>query len=174
MATKTSTTTVGGGGGNDDDNNDELSRVQSSLFELLGEGESSVEALHGIMARMGEIRDSNVTEMDLTKIAEPSLSSITAHYPTRRLRGGDDVVEGDLDRLRRMRDNAHDASDLIADLRLEMRALGTTSTPMSGGGVTMSDAVSEEEVLEFLLPPQPHTPSRKGATKMPRNRSSAR
>ena len=113
---------------------DDESRVQSSLFELLGEGESSVEALFGIMARIGEIRDAGVAESDLRAAAaaagSSSSSSSTTTTTDRPAGGGADA----LDRLGRLRAGAYEAAGLVSDLRAELRSLDADDAAHPGGG----------------------------------------
>ena len=124
-----------GGAGGGAQHGDE-SRVQSSLFELLGEGESSIEALFGIMERIGEIRDAGVAESDLRAAAaagSSSSSSSAAAAAERPAGGGADVLDR-LDRLGRLRAGAYEAAGLVSDLRAELRSLDADDAAPPGGG----------------------------------------
>jgi hypothetical protein len=115
------------------DDDDESSKVQSSLFELFGEGEQSIEALFEVMGKLDNIRK-KVTEMDLRSVAESKgegnevLSSATsttnavANSSTQRL-----------EQLQQLRGEAYAAADLATALRTDLNSINSTSNFASRG-----------------------------------------
>lgn len=103
--------------------------IESSLFELIGEGESSVDALFKIVATVQEIREFSITAADLLNAAaryEGTMSSLATTTTT--------TTNNALDRLSRLRADAYEASNLVYDLRSEMRMLSSSSSTKSNSG----------------------------------------
>ena len=103
--------------------------IESSLFELIGEGESSVDALFEIVAKVEEIREFSITAADLLNAAaryEGTMSSLATTTTT---------TNNALDRLSRLRADAYEASNLVYDLRSEMRMLSSSSSTKSSGDI---------------------------------------
>ena len=107
--------------------------IESSLFELFGEGESSVEALFEIVAKVEDIRAFSIIDADLLNAAaryEGTMSSQATTTTTTTTT----TTNNALDRLSRLRADAYEASNLVYDLRSEMRMLSSSSSTKSNGG----------------------------------------
>jgi len=94
------------------------SKMQSSLFELFGEGEQSIEALFEVMGRAVEIR--SVTDEDLKNTAE-SKGDATASSPSAA--AVTNASTQNHDRLNQLRASAYEAADLATALRTDLHSL---------------------------------------------------
>ena len=104
--------------------------IESSLFELIGEGESSVEALFEIVAKVEEIRAFSIIDADLWNAAARYEGTMSSQATTTTTT----TTNNALDRLSRLRADAYEASNLVYDLRSEMRMLSSSSSTKSNGG----------------------------------------
>ncbi|KAL7542850.1 hypothetical protein ACHAXR_012148 [Thalassiosira sp. AJA248-18] len=100
------------------------SKMQSSLFELFGEGEESIEALFEIMGKAESIRR-DVAEGDLKSVAESrgESNATTAAAASRQPH----------ERLHQLRAEAYEAADLAVALRTDLHSLNGNTNYSSRG-----------------------------------------
>eukprot|EP00985_Skeletonema_marinoi_P014942 scaffold7635_cov131-Skeletonema_marinoi.AAC.12 len=130
--------------------NDE-SKLQSSLFELFGEGETSIEALFEVMGRTDEIR-SDVTEGGLRAVAEvkgdvvaSSATSAASALP----QSSSSMISAEHEhKLQTLRSEAYTAVDIANTLKAEHHHInggGSSNNNNSRGGTHSVKRASDKE-----------------------------
>lgn len=112
----------------DDDNNDESSKMQSSLFELFGEGEQSIEAMFQVMEKLDSIRK-DVSEMDLRSVAK--IKEEAGNTATTTAMSATAITSSTLrleQQLQQLRAEAYEAANLATALRTDLHSTMTTSS----------------------------------------------
>ena len=112
---------------------DDSSKVQSSLFELFGEGEQSIDALFEVMGKLDSLRK-DVTEMDLRSVAESKgegNAALSSAAPTTAAAASSSTQR--LEQLQQLRAEAYAAADLATALRTDLNSIKSTSNYASRG-----------------------------------------
>ena len=95
------------------------SRIQSSLFELFGEGEQSIEALFDVMGKLDEIE--KVTEGELRKFAEGASGDTNAAAQSSERTQHEE-------HLNILRAEAYESANLVTALRSELHTTSNNGT----------------------------------------------
>ncbi len=108
----------------DDDNDNGSSKMQSSLFELFGEGEQSIEALFEIMEKLDSIRN-DITEDDLRFVAKRKGEGDTAPATTM---SATSTTTQRLQHFQQLRADAYEAANLATALRTDLYSTTMTTS----------------------------------------------
>ena len=134
------------GDDNDNDNNDgnESSKMQSSLFELFGEGEQSIEALFEVMEKLDSIRK-DITEDDLRVVAKRKGEGGTATITTSATTTASTSTQR-LQHLQQLRAEAYEAVNMATALRTDLHStMMTTSTNFASRGTHSVSRKSDKD-----------------------------
>ena len=105
--------------------------MQSSLFELFGEGEQSIELLFEVMGKADDIR--SVTEGDLNKIAEEKGDVVSASATATSSASASSAMSSQPhEHLHQLRAAAYEAADLAIALRTDLNTLNNNGYSSRG------------------------------------------